>query len=115
MSPKEELVSSVHPVQPFVILESESLRPPIRRHPEYLPNKTWLEFTTHVNDVCTRYLSKNVILSRSLLQKRSDYDRVKSEDKWQNPYETLIGEPEEHTGRQFVNEDYYRNLKVRRS
>ena len=34
--PQDGTASSVHPVQPFLILESESLRPPIRSHPEYL-------------------------------------------------------------------------------
>ena len=34
---------------------------------------------------------------------------------WQNPYETLIGEAIHEDDRQFVNEEYYRNLKVRRS
>ena len=51
--PQDGTTSSVHPVQPFLILESDSLRPPIRSHPEYLQNKTWLEYTTHVNDVLT--------------------------------------------------------------
>ena len=36
VSPKEGYVSQVHPVQPFVILESECTRPPIRRHPELI-------------------------------------------------------------------------------
>ena len=115
VSPKEGYVSQVHPVQPFVILESECTRPPIRRHPELIQNKTLLEYTTHVNKEVTRHLGAKVILSRSLLQKRHDYDRVVNEDKWQNPYESLIGEPDEKRGRQFVNEDYYRGLKVRRS
>ena len=34
---------------------------------------------------------------------------------WQNPYETLIGEAIKEDPRAFINEEYYRNLKPRRS
>ena len=114
--PRDGLVSSVHPIQPFVILESECLRPPIRPHPEYLPNKTWLDYTTHVNSVLTRTLGDKVVLSRSLLQKRwGSNARAMDVTMWQNPYETLIGEAIKEDDREFINEEYYRNLKPRRS
>ena len=35
--------------------------------------------------------------------------------KWQNPYETLIGERIKKDERQFIDEDYYRSLGVRHS
>ena len=113
VSPSSDAVSTVHPVQPFVILESECTRPPVRRHPEYIQNKTWLEYTTHVNDVSTMYLGEKVILSRSLKQKRAMYNREMDATKWQNPYETLIGEPINTEGRQFNEEDYIKAPIVR--
>ena len=102
----------MHPVQPFLILESKNLRPPIRSHPEYLQNKTWLEYTTHVNDVLTQHLGEKVILSRSLLQKRFGSNRTRAMDvsAWHNPYETLIGESIPDSEREFINDEYYRNL-----
>ena len=105
----------MHPVQPFLILESKSLRPPIRSHPEYLQNKTWLEYTTHVNDVLTQHLGEKVILSRSLLQKRFGSSRTRAMDvsAWHNPYETLIGESIPDSEREFINDAIFLEFQVR--
>ena len=97
-------------------MESECIRPPIPSHPDYLPNKTRIQYTSHCNDVVTKHLGAKVILSRSLLTKKNDYELSQRQDetKWQNPYESLIGERIPIAENEFEVEDYLQK-KVRYS